>query len=405
MSTAQKMRVRRIAAIAASGLVAAVTVASCGFNGPNSVSVPGAPGTGDGAYRITAMIPSAAGLVTNAPVMLNDATVGSIGSIKVKDWNADVELRLNKGTRIPRGSHVMVGMTSVLGSSHLAIVQPETPSGGDLTAGDEIPLVKCPEQENLATPSNPIPDINAAQQVQACTFPSTEQVLSSLSVVLNGGGLSQFGDIVHEMNTIFSGRQDVITHLLPRLNTLVSDLNAQRANIIRAIEGIDRVSSTINAQTPTVERALNDGPQILQLLVDQRSQFTNTLAAVGRLSKTSNDILTANNEDIRVVVKNLGPVLDQLSKTGPALTQSLGLLLTFPFYEGAITKIVKGDYVNSDLNLDLTFARLGQGLFTSVLAPRTVGMEALTGRPAGAARRGLNPFTSPGQQPGQQGGR
>lgn len=45
------------------------------------------------------------------------------------------------------------------------------------------------------------------------------------------------------------------------------------------------------------------------------------------------------------------PVVDQLSQTGPALTQSLGLLLTFPFYEGAIHKIVKGDYVNSDLTL------------------------------------------------------
>ncbi|MFW0788579.1 MlaD family protein [Gordonia sp. CPCC 205333] len=387
---------RTIAAVVTVGALA-VGASACGFEGPQSVSVPGAPGTGDGAYEISAMIPSAAGLVTNAPVMLDDATVGSIGSIKVKDWNADVVLRLNQGTRIPRGSQVMVGMTSVLGSSHLAILQPENPAQGMMRPGDEIPLTKCPEQENLATPANPIPDITAAQQVQACTFPTTEQVLSSLSVVLNGGGLSQFGDVVHELNAVFAGRQDVIAKLIPRLNTLVGDLNAQRDNIIRAMEGIDRLSATINAQTPTVERALTDGPQILQLLIDQRVQFTNTLAAVGRLSSTTDSILTANDTDLRVIIKNLVPVVDELSKTGPALTQSLGLLLTFPFYEAAIPKIVKGDYVNSDLTLDLTFKRLGGGLFSSVLASRVVGPEGLTSKPAGAAKRGLNPFTSPGQ--------
>ena len=48
-------------------------------------------------------------------------------------------------------------------------------------------------------PAPPEPDINSAQQVPGCSYPTTEQVLSSLSVVLNGGGLSQFGDVVHEM--------------------------------------------------------------------------------------------------------------------------------------------------------------------------------------------------------------
>lgn len=388
---------RRAAAAALTAAALAVTATACGFEGPNSVSVPGAPGTGDGAYEISALIPSAAGLVVNAPIMLDDATVGSIGSISVKDWNADVVMRLNQGTRIPRGSHVMVGMTSVLGSSHLAIVQPENADQGMLAAGDEIPLAKCPQQENLATPKNPVPDITAAQQIEACTFPTTEQVLSSLSVVLNGGGLSQFGDVVHELNAVFAGRADVISKLVPRLNRLVADLNSQRDNIISAIDGIDRMSATINAQTPTVERALTDGPQILQLLNDQREQFTNTLAAVGRLSATTNDILTANDKDLRVIINNLVPVVSQLAKTGPALTQSLGLLLTFPFYEGAIPKIVKGDYVNSDLTLDLTFKRLGEGLFSSLLATKVVGPEGLTSKPAGAAKRGLNPFTSPSQ--------
>ena len=68
------------------------------------------------------------------------------------------------------------------------------------------------------------------------------------------------------------------------------------------------------------------------------------------------------------------------------------ILLTFPFLEEAIPTIVKGDYVNSDLVLDLTFERLNNTIFRSVGA---VGPEAVAGTPAGAAKRGLDPFTSP----------
>ncbi|MET4165592.1 MULTISPECIES: MCE family protein [Gordonia] len=388
------------------GLVAgaaslALILAGCSFDGPNSLPVPGAEGTGGGSYEITALIPSAAGLVNNAPVLIDDATVGSIGDIEVEDWNALVTIRLNDGVIVPRGSHVMVGLTSALGSTHLEIVQPAEPEGGRLEAGDQIPLTKCPEQSNIVTdPSVPaVPDINAAQQVSACTYPSTEQVLSSLSVVLNGGGLSQIGDIVHEMSEVFGGREDQIKKLIPRLNTLVADLDAQKSNIIRATEGLDRLSRTMNEQSGTIERALDDSPQILQLLVDQRQQFLDTLGSVATLSKTANDILDANSEDIVTIVEGIEPALDQLQAAGPAMTQSLNILLTFPFYEPTIRRIVKGDYVNSDLTLDLTLERLDKSMFASL---GVTGPEGVFGRPAGAAARGLNPFIAPLQPGGER---
>lgn len=388
------------------GLVAgaaslALILAGCSFDGPNSLPVPGAEGTGGGSYEITALIPSAAGLVNNAPVLIDDATVGSIGDIEVEDWNALVTIRLNDGVIVPRGSHVMVGLTSVLGSTHLEIVQPAEPEGGRLEPGDRIPLTKCPEQSNIVPdPSVPaVPDINAAQQVSACTYPSTEQVLSSLSVVLNGGGLSQIGDIVHEMSEVFGGREDQIKKLIPRLNTLVADLDAQKGNIIRATEGLDRLSRIMNEQAGTIERALDDSPQILQLLVDQRQQFLDTLGSVATLSKTANDILDANSENIVTIVEGIEPALDQLQAAGPAMTQSLNILLTFPFYEPTIRRIVKGDYVNSDLVLDLTVERLSKTMFASL---GVTGPEGVFGRPAGAAARGLNPFIAPLQPGGER---
>ncbi|MDL9936500.1 MCE family protein [Gordonia sp. ABSL1-1] len=371
-----------------------LVVAGCGYDGPGSVPVPGAEGTGDGAYQITAIIPTAAGLVNNAPVYIDDSTVGSVGDIEVKDWNAQVTIRLKKGTMVPQGSHVMVGMTSVLGSMHLQIVQPAEPTGQMMKAGEEIPLTQCPEQPQIKAPTDTplVADINVAQDVALCTYPTTEQVLSSLSVVLNGGGLSQMGDIVHEMNDIFSGHQTSIRNLIPQLNTLVGELNDQKADIIRATEGLDRLSRSMNEQSATIENALQASPRILQLLVDQRKPLTDALAAAAKLSTTANDVLDANTDDIKAFAHNLRPALEQLAATGPALSQSLNILLTFPFYEPSIRKLVKGDYVNSDLVLDLTFARLNKSMFASI---GLTGPEGVLGRRAGAAARGLDPFLSP----------
>ncbi|WP_237340939.1 MCE family protein [Williamsia soli] len=376
----------------------ALVVTGCSFDGLNSLPVPGAEGTGDGSYELMAMIPNAANLVQNAPVLINDATVGSVGKIEVKNWQAELTLRLNKGTQVPVGSYVMVGLTSVLGSLNLQIVQPENADKGTMSPGEQIPATSCPEQDNIAPPTNeePIPDINSAQQVAACTYPTTEQVLSSLSVVLNGGGLAQVGDIVHEMNAALAGRQDVLRDLVPRLNTLVGELNDQRENIIRAMEGLDRLTGKINEQAPVVEKALADGPKILKLLVDQRVHFTDALGALSRMSRTTDDILQANSEDIEVLTSNLVPVLDQLQSTGPSLTQSLGILLTFPFAEQAIPQVVRGDYLNAVINLDLTFGRLQRGALASVgVASQFYGPEGMFGKPAGAAGRGDNPFTGP----------
>ncbi|MBM7366029.1 MlaD family protein [Gordonia hydrophobica] len=379
------------AAVVAAALVLVPVTAGCSSDSISTLSAIGAPGTGADAYEITALIPSAAGLVRNAPVMMRDATVGSIGDIVIDDWRAKVTLRLNGDVKVPVGSHAMIGMTSVLGSSHIAIVPPDKPSSTYLSEGGSLALPNCPEQPNLPqTGPEKIPDVTSAQHIDPCMYPTTEQVLSSLSVVLNGGGLSQMGDVVNELGDVFGGNEKTLSKLIPRLNTLVTDLNKQTTNIIGAMDGLDRLSATINAQTPTVQRALESGPRILQLLVDQRKNLVNALDSVGKLSATANQVLKKNSDDIKVIVPNLRELMEQLSMTGPALSNSLRILLTFPFLEEQIPTVVKGDYVNSDLVLDLTWSRLNKTMLASVTT--VVGPEVVSGKPAGAARGGANPY-------------
>ncbi|MCC3263214.1 hypothetical protein LLE87_34140, partial [Paenibacillus polymyxa] len=81
---------------------------------------------------------------------------------------------------------------------------------------------------------------------RAGTYPTTEQTLAALSVVLSGGGLQQIEDIAHELNAALDdGRVTDAKAVIGELNDTVSTLDRQRDSIVQAIEGLDRLSGTV----------------------------------------------------------------------------------------------------------------------------------------------------------------
>jgi hypothetical protein len=69
---------------------------------------------------------------------------------------------------------------------------------------------------------------------KSSTYPSTEQTLSALSVVINGGGVGQLGDIVRELNNAFNGREPQIRDLLTQLNDFIGVLAGGRCARLEA---------------------------------------------------------------------------------------------------------------------------------------------------------------------------
>ena len=100
-------------------------------------------------------------------------------------------------------------------------------------------------------------------------IPSTEQTLSALSVVVNGGGLGQIGDIIHEFSAALGGRSDQIRDLLTRLNDFVGLLATQRDSIGGQF-ALNRLAGTFAGQQEVLTDALNRIPPALDVLVKER---------------------------------------------------------------------------------------------------------------------------------------
>ena len=329
--------VRRVAVIAT---CIAVSTSGCAFGGLNSLPLPGTVGHGEGSKTYHVEIANVGQLESNSPVLVGDVVVGSVGKMTVSDWHADVEVSVKPGIVIPANAVATVGQTSLLGSMHLALNPPlgEAPSGV-LQPGATLGLNK------------------------SSTYPSTEQTLSALSVVVNGGGLGQIGDIVREFSAALGGREDKIRDLLTQLNDFVGLLSEQRDSINAAVTSLNKLAGTFAGQREVLTSALNRIPPALDVLINERPRITTALEKFRDFSNLATGLVNDAGADLVRNLQNLEPTLKALADVGPKLDTALAYFPTFPYTQSFVDRAIRGDYMNQFIIFDFTVPRLKRSLF------------------------------------------
>ena len=115
----------------------------------------------------------------------------------------------------------------------------------------------------------------------------------------------------------------------------------------------------------------------LQVLADQRTQFTAMLDALNRLSSVTVSTLDASKDDIVADLDQLAPILSQLAAAGSALPQSLQVLLTYPFPD-TVLQAIRGDYFSGFIviNLNTTQADIDATNPGATAAPARIGLPS-----------------------------
>lgn len=386
-------RARRMAARTVAIGSGAALLAGCQFGGLNSLNMPGTAGHGSGSYDITVELPDVSTLPQNSPVMVNDVTVGSVSGIEAVQrsdgtFYAAVQLSLDGDVTLPQNSGVTVAQTSLLGSQHIELAPPEgEPAVGKLGDGSHIPLDR------------------------AGRYPTTEEVLSSLGIVVNKGNLGALQDITDEAYAAVVGRQDSFTDLVPRLAELTSSLDRQTNDIIAAAEGLNRFAGILARSRDSLGRTLDTLPAALEVLNKNRSTIVDTFAALRSFAVVASRILSETKTDFAADLKDLYPLVKALSENRSAFVKDLQLLPTFPFVSKNIKRAVRGDYLNVFTTFDLTLRRLGESIFTTSLGldPNMKRMDEIINPPdfligsmANLSGQAADPFKIPPGVPSEQ---
>lgn len=322
-------------------IVVAAAVTGCQWKGLNSVALPGVEGVEAGSYTIQVQMPDVDHLSPNSRVRVDDVTVGNVTKIERQGWNALVTMSLNENVVLPANATAALGQTSLFGSQHIELAVPtDAAPQGRLNPGGLIPLEA------------------------AGAFPTTEQTLAAVSLLLNGGGIGQLQDINTAFSTAFTGREADLRSLIEQLDLFIAYNNDQKDDIIAAAESLNSLVGQVAEQKPVVDKALQSIPNALQVLKDQRESLAEALVQLGRFSALAADATNQTREALVAELKALGPTLESLANAGPALTRSLSFLSTYPFPKETITNFMRGDYANLTLIVDLTLSRMDQGLLT-----------------------------------------
>jgi phospholipid/cholesterol/gamma-HCH transport system substrate-binding protein len=334
-------KVSRIARRAMALAVAAVVLTSCGsWKGIANVPLPGGPGSGAKQMTIYVQMPDTLALNVNSRVRVADVFVGSVKSIELKNWVATLTLDVNSDVKLPRNALAKIGQTSLLGSQHVELDAPSNPSSENLRSGDTIPLAN------------------------SSAFPTTERVLASISTILRGGGIPNLEVIQTELNNVLTGRADQIREFLNRLDTFTDELNQQRNDLTRAIDSTNRLLTIVAQRNDTLDRVLTEFPPLIQHFADTRDLFADAVQALGRISAATDTYLGQSNANLHTNLQNLQRPLRELGKASPYLIGALKLMLTAPFSIENVPKVVRGDYINVSLLVDLTLSAVDNGILT-----------------------------------------
>src|SRR5260370_33099773 len=195
---------------------------------------------------------------------------------------------------------------------------------------------------------------------------TVEEVLGALSLLLNGGGISQIHIITTQLNAALAGNEPQIRALFVNLHTLLANLDAHKQAIKTALDGLATLSGTLAARDRQIGHVLDHLTPGLRVLASQRSQLVTMLNSLHNLTGVAVATIDASQASFVADLNALAPTLRELANAGQNLPNALQILLTYPFTNQVLSDI-KGDYLNVFLSLR---AAKGTTIIPTVIPPK-----------------------------------
>jgi len=317
-------------------LAGSVLLSGCDFD-VYKLPLPGGTDTGSNPMTVHVMFADVLDLVPKSTVKVDDVSVGQVTDIALDHGVADVTLQMRGDTELPANAVATIRQTSLLGEKFVSLAPPTSdPSGAPLQDGATIPLARTGRN------------------------PEVEEVLGALSLLLNGGGVAQLKTIAHELNLALDGHESAARSVLNQIRTLMTQLDENKGDIVNAIDSLDALAVSVRKQQGSIDQALEQLPSALTSLDKQRHDLVRMLKSLDRLGNVGVRVIKASKDSTIQTVRQLDPVLTELSNAGDDFVKSFNVFLTYPFVDEVVGRdpqvarnLHMGDYTNLSIEMDV----------------------------------------------------
>ena len=237
---------------------AAIVSSGCATNGLASLPLP-APGLGSGGYTLTAVFANALNLPMNAKVKLAGADVGQVESMVARNYTAVTTLRIKDGVLLPRGSTAELRTATPLGDVFVSLRPPAQadPNAPMLHDGDTIGL-----------------DSTAAAS-------TVESVLSSAAILVNGGTVRNFTNIINGVGKATGDNGHAFGELLRKTSQLLGTLDSRSGQMSTALTELSGLADELDAKDRTITELMAAAGPGTDALAANTTQLSDLAVQVG----------------------------------------------------------------------------------------------------------------------------
>ena len=250
------MGARTKAALAISAT--AILSSGCTTNGLASLPLP-APGLGSGGYTLTAVFANALNLPMNAKVKLAGADVGQVESMVARNYTAVTTIRIRDDVLLPQGSTAELRTATPLGDVFVSLRPPAeaNPNAPSLRNGDTIGL------ESTAAAS------------------TVESVLSSAAVMVNGGAVRNFSNLINGAGSAAGDQGQAFGELIRKSSRLLATLDARSGQMSAAMTELSRIADELDAKDHTITELMAAAGPATDALGSNTTQFSDLAVQAG----------------------------------------------------------------------------------------------------------------------------
>lgn len=323
-------------------VVLAGTLSSCSA-GLDRLPLP-APSAGARTYPITATFSDALNLPTKAKVRLSGADVGEVESMRAEDYTAVVSMRISADAQIPVGTTAELRSATPLGDIFVSLKPPATadPDGPMMAPGDAIPS-------------------NAT-----ATAASVEQVLTTASLLSNGGAIRNMINVVNGMGHAVGGKGEDLKQFLDESTRVVQNLSDRSSAIKQVLERSGELSTTLSDRQKTIDDALEASAPALGTMASNADRIVDLAATVNRTTLQLAKFPSVRGERSRSMIADL----NQLSAGLDAATNAPDASLeNFSRVFGPMLKLTN----STSSHVDIDLADLAVGAFADPHHPGDPG--------------------------------
>jgi virulence factor Mce-like protein len=280
------MAVRGKAALAMAVATALVS-SGCATNGLASLPLP-APGLGPGGYTLTAVFSNALNLPMNAKVKLAGADVGQVESMVARNYTAVTTLRIRDGVLLRRGS--------------TAELRTATP------LGDVFVALKPPADDPSDTPM--LHDGNTIGLESTAAASTVESVLSSAAVLVNGGTVRNFTNLINGFGRAAGDQGQAFGELIRKSNQLIGTLDSRSGQISAALTELSRLADELDAKDHTITELMAAAGPGTDALAANTTQLSNLAVQVGDTARLLARFPTIGGTDTsgRSIIRDLNTI-------------------------------------------------------------------------------------------------